>query len=228
MAIFKLNENRLKTVLMVSVLAFLVTGIVYFIPIDIRHKIALPLSVLAIASLWLCSWQITLAFAFSALGDLMGSYGNLMAQMAAFAVAHVFFMIFFFERYRHKVERDGKLTGKAKGYTFLIVFLGAVLISFIFSKVIPEVPDGILKIGTGLYALIACMMLELALFQRSTLYAAGALLFVFSDFILSWELFVEPIQGSRYLIMIPYYLGQLLPFLRATPYRIPGLRKHRM
>jgi uncharacterized membrane protein YhhN len=154
--------------------------------------------------------------------------GNLMAQMAAFAVAHVFFMIFFFERYRHKVERDGKLTGKAKGYTFLIVFLGAVLISFIFSKVIPEVPDGILKIGTGLYALIACMMLELALFQRSTLYAAGALLFVFSDFILSWELFVEPIQGSRYLIMIPYYLGQLLLFLRATPYRIPGLRKHRM
>jgi uncharacterized membrane protein YhhN len=158
----------------------------------------------------------------------MGSYGNLMAQMAAFAVAHVFFMIFFFKRYRHKVERDGKLTGKAKGYTFLIIFLGAVLISFIFSKVIPEVPDGILKIGTGLYALIACMMLELALFQRSTLYAAGALLFVFSDFILSWELFVEPIQGSRYLIMIPYYLGQLLLFLRATPYRIPGLRKHRM
>ena len=214
--------------MLISVLAFVVAAGLYFTPVDIPHELAFPLTVLAIASLWLCPWQITLALAFSALGDLMGSCGNLMAQIAAFAVAHIFFMIFFFKRYRQKVERDGKLTGKARGYAFLVVFLGAVLICFIFCKVIPEAPEGILKTGTGLYALIACMMLELALFQRSTLYAAGALLFVFSDFVLSWELFVEPINGSRYLIMIPYYLGQLLLFTRATPYRVPGLRKHRM
>jgi uncharacterized membrane protein YhhN len=63
-------------------------------------------------------------------------------------------------------------------------------------------------------------MLYFALLQRSSLYALGAVLFVFSDFILAWNKFVDPIEHSRYLIMIPYYLGQLLLFVRSTPYRI--------
>jgi uncharacterized membrane protein YhhN len=68
-------------------------------------------------------------------------------------------------------------------------------------------------------------MLFSALMQRSSLYALGAVLFVFSDFILAWNKFVDPIQHSGLLIMTTYYLGQYLLFIRSTPYRVkPGLR----
>ena len=60
------------------------------------------------------------------------------------------------------------------------------------------------------------MMLFMALLQRSRLYAAGACLFVFSDLMLAWNRFVEPLEYERYLIMVPYYLGQIFLFLRAS------------
>lgn len=68
-------------------------------------------------------------------------------------------------------------------------------------------------------------MLIAAMLQRSSLYALGAVLFVFSDFIFAWNLFVEPIHGAGYMIMIPYYMAQWLFFIRSTPYRIaPEMR----
>jgi uncharacterized membrane protein YhhN len=71
-------------------------------------------------------------------------------------------------------------------------------------------------------------MLYFALMQRSSLFAIGAVMFVFSDFILAWNKFVDPIQYSRLLIMIPYYTGQFLLFMRSTPYKVkPGLRGFR-
>ena len=63
-------------------------------------------------------------------------------------------------------------------------------------------------------------MLMMALLQRSSLYALGAVLFVFSDFILAWNKFVEPIPYRNYLVLGSYFLAQWLLFIRATPYRI--------
>ena len=69
------------------------------------------------------------------------------------------------------------------------------------------------------------MMLVLALLQRSSLFALGAVLFVFSDFILAWVLFVETIDESRLLIMIPYYAAQWLLYIRSTSFRVgPEMR----
>ena len=60
------------------------------------------------------------------------------------------------------------------------------------------------------------LLLFKALLRRSRLYAAGAYLFVFSDLMLAWNRFVEPVEYERYLIMVPYYLGQICLFLRAS------------
>ena len=68
------------------------------------------------------------------------------------------------------------------------------------------------------------MMLS-ALLQRSSLYALGAVLFVFSDFIIAWCMFVGPVPQSRLMIMIPYYAAQWILFIRSTPLRIaPEMR----
>lgn len=207
---------------------FIAAVVLHFLPVGLPYKLAFPITILAIASLWICPWQITCALALSAVGDLFGDCGIFIGQMAAFAVAHIFYISFFAKRYREKVEHDGKLTGKAAGYLFIIFLMGCVLSSFVFMKIIPSMPAGIIRTGASIYSLIICIMLMLALLQRSSLYALGAILFVFSDFILAWHMFVEPVEKAGYLIMIPYYIGQWLLFIRATPYRIDILRRHRM
>ena len=126
---------------------------------------------------------------------------------------------------KEKVEKDRKLTDKAKGYTLLIILMSITIAGFAFSEIIPNTPEGIIRIGTGIYTVLICTMLVLALLQRSSLYALGALLFVFSDFILAWNKFTSPIENAGLLIMIPYYLGQWLIYIRSTPFRVgPEMR----
>ena len=95
----------------------------------------------------------------------------------------------------------------------------ALLCTAVF-KILPGAPAGIERIGASCYAVLICIMLTLGLLQRSSLYALGAVLFVFSDFILAWNRFVEPVPYRNYLVLGTYFLAQWLLFVRSTPYRI--------
>ena len=54
---------------------FAVTAVLYFIPaVAVPHKIFIPLTILALFSIKLTPWTITAGLAFSALGDLAGSF----------------------------------------------------------------------------------------------------------------------------------------------------------
>lgn len=118
-----------------------------------------------------------------------------------------------------------KLTAKAKGYLAMVIFCTIVLLAIAFTRIIPEAPAGLIRTGAGLYAVIISLMLLAAMLQRSSLYALGALIFVFSDFILAWNRFVEPIPEADLLILVPYFLGQWLLFIRSTSFRIaPEMR----
>lgn len=228
MAILKLKSEKVKAIVLFSTGAFVAAAAMYFSETGPACRIAFPLTILTIASMWLTPWQITLAMLFSALGDLFGSEGSFIMQMGAFAIAHIWLICFFIQRYLTKVSGDKRLTAKMKGYVMLVAIWTLALLGFVFTKIVPEAPAGIIRAGTGIYACIICCMLVCALIQRSTLYALGAILFVFSDFILAWNMFTEAVPHAGYLIMIPYYIGQWLLFVRATPYRIEGLRRHRM
>ena len=166
-----------------------------------------------------------MALLFSALGDLAGSYSNFLLQMGSFGIGHIWYITFFIKRYFKKVEPDFKLTAKAKGYMAMVIFCVLMLMTTAFVRIVPCAPAGIIRTGTGIYACLICTMLVMALLQRSSLYALGAVLFVFSDFILAWNKFVEPVTYSRLLIMIPYYAAQWLLFIRSTPFRVaPEMR----
>ena len=107
----------------------------------------------------------------------------------------------------------------------MVIFCVLMLMTTVFVRIVPCAPAGIIRTGTGIYACLICTMLVMALLQRSSLYALGAVLFVFSDFILAWNKFVEPVTYSRLLIMIPYYAAQWLLFIRSTPFRVaPEMR----
>lgn len=225
MSIFRISERGVRSGAIASTVAFVCLAVLYFIPADIPHKIAFPLAALTAASLWLCPWQISLALAASAAGDLAGSSGNLIVQMGMFAVAHAMFIWYFVKRYLEKVRKAGKPSEKTIGYTFLIICMCLVTAAFSYAKIVSNAPEGLLRTGCGIYVTLICIMLCLAFLQRSSLYALGALLFVFSDFILGWNLFTAPIENAGWLIMVPYYLGQWLIYIRSTSFRVgPEMR----
>ena len=225
MAILKLKEKHIGPVALAATGLFLCASVFFFMPVDLAHKITIPVGLLTVASLWLCPWQMTMAFLFSALGDYMGSCHNFLGQMGFFAVGHIWFIIYFFQRYFSKVEPDRKLTGKAKGYLTIVIFCTLALLSVVFFKIAPDAPAGIIRIGVCIYACLICTMMVMALLQRSSLFALGALFFVFSDFILAWNKFVEPVPYRNYLVLVTYFLAQWLLFIRSTKYRVaPEMR----
>lgn len=220
MAVFRLEDRFIKPVVFTTTGLFLCMAAIFFLPLDIPHKVTFPLIILSVAGLWLLPWQMLLAMIFSAVGDYLGSCGDFIGQMGFFALAHIWLITFFIFRYRGKVEKDGKLTAKAKGYIAIMTFCVGALLLFALTNITSHAPEGIIRIGTQVYAVVICTMLMMALLQRSSLYALGAVLFVFSDFILAWNKFVEPVPYRNILVLGSYFLAQWLLFVRATPYRI--------
>lgn len=170
----------------------------------VRFRIAYPVAALALMGAYLgMGWKFVLAFLFSCTGDAMGAYGSFFGQMGYFAAAHII-LIWAFAEELWKVRKT--LVGLA---------VTAALV-FAFALVIPKVPEPWLQIGCGIYAVLITAMFGLSLMQRSPLFAIGAALFLISDMILSWNKFVGPVTAEKWMIMVPYYLGQLLIWLGAA------------
>lgn len=195
-------------------LIFIVLAVMYLMPSAaleqmlpekvVRFRIAYPVAALALMGAHLgMGWKFVLAFLFSCTGDAMGAYGSFFGQMGYFAAAHII-LIWAFAEELWKVRKT--LVGLA---------VTAALV-FAFALVIPKVPEPGLQIGCGVYAVLITAMFGLSLMQRSPLFAIGAALFLISDMILSWNKFVGPVTAEKWLIMVPYYLGQLLIWLGAA------------
>lgn len=225
MSIFKISDRLTGPAAIATTILYLAACVVYFLPIGIPHKITLTTGLLALTSFWLCPWQITLALLFSALGDYMGSCGNFLGQMGCFGLVHIFFILYFIDRYSHKIELHGKMSGKFKGYLTMVLLCTAALLGIAFGRLAPCAPAGILRTGIIVYSLLISAMMVTALIQRSSLFALGAVLFVFSDFILAWNRFVEPVPYHTYMILGPYFTAQWLLFIRTTSFRVaPEMR----
>ena len=201
-------------VIAISVLYFIAVAI-YFLPIPLPNKLALPVALLFVASFKLLPWQMTFAMLFSCLGDYMGAVGNFLGQMGAFALAHVFLILYFLSRYRLGVERRkyGRLSTR---YKIAATILVLPLLIFALVKIFPHVPEGVMSCGVLIYALLISFMLWCALQQRSKIFAIGGALFLASDMILAWNRFVEHIPHATYYILVPYFLSQWLLFIRST------------
>lgn len=220
MSVLKISQTKVKTAVFATTAIFVALAALLLTPYAPHAKVCLPVGLLCIAALWLAPWEVFFALLFSALGDLAGDCNIFLAQMGFFAVAHVFYILFFVRRYHRKVESDRKLTERAKGYLIMTSFCVLALLALIFAAVVPAAPAGIIRIGVGIYSVVICFMLIMALLQRSMFYALGALFFVISDFVLAWNMFVHPIPHAGLFILSTYYLAQWLLFVRATPYRV--------
>ena len=78
-------NTRTRITLSASIL-FILLAALYFLPLDIPYKTALPLAILTIMSPWILPWQMCLAMLFSAAGDAAGAYGSFILQISFFAL----------------------------------------------------------------------------------------------------------------------------------------------
>ena len=203
-----------KKLLWTAAVAFVLLAVLYFLPFDIPFKKSFPLAVLFIASFALQSWAIVIAMLCSLAGDLAGDLHQFVPQMGFFALAHLCFIGYFLSL---GLKRKRAKEAPVKGWWFALVTLFAVaLVYFASERIIPYAPEGEVRTGMYVYAGLIAVMMWSALMQRDWMWGVGAVLFVISDMILATTLFVTPVPGKKYLIMVPYYAAQLLIFVRSA------------
>ena len=186
-------------------IVFVLLALLYFSPVAVAYKLAFPLAFLTLCALRFSTWPMVLAMGFSALGDYMGVCHNFWGQMGSFALAHVAYILFFCR------TRPEERTSEGIKWKSAIVILYGVVVGLL---IVPHV-QGFLQAGVSVYVLLILTMCILAWRQKNPYYALGAWLFVFSDTVLAWNKFVSRIEWASYLIMIPYYLGQLILFVQS-------------
>ncbi len=231
------NGQKLARLIRYTVLIFIIFATIYFLPkpilkaflpaIFVKYRIVFPLLTLTVAGIFLLPWQMTLAMAFSMSGDFMGAYGSFIGQMGFFALAHIMLISWFIPQFLALPE-DKTFTGlnhlcktavrsRVSLQTASIAVCTFIALSaFAFTFIIPEAPAGIIRTGCSIYAVLICTMMCISITLRRPLLFIGAALFLFSDMILSWNKFVSPVPAHTWLLMLPYYSGQLFIWLGAA------------
>ncbi|XP_068953379.1 lysoplasmalogenase TMEM86B [Petaurus breviceps papuanus] len=140
----------------------------------------------------------------SALGDIFLIWPDqFLFGMAAFALAHLFYLW-------------------ALGWLPIFpALLGSVVVIFglYLGLLQPHLPSD-LRLPVVVYVAILGLMLWRAL-ARGRAAALGGLFFSFSDAVLAWDAFVQPLPLGRLIIMVTYYAAQALLALSTVEARAP-------
>ena len=123
---------------------------------------------------------IPLALVASAAGDLMGAQHIFIAQVAYFALAHVFYIVDF--------SRAASWRGRWARLAALAVVAGVGIY------------------GVIIFLMAACAVTQVR--RHAVWYAVAALLFVFSDGLIVFNKYVAAVPCEDVLVMVTYYAAQ--------------------
>ena len=160
------------------------------------------------------SW-FTLGVVFSLAGDVIlllpGEERWFTFGLGAFLLAHVAYII-------GLNSPPPPFNGLTFGVAFMVIISVLPLIRRILSRMRQKGQDALL-LPVWAYATIISLMLFsalMALFRMdwlatpAYLVSLGAALFVTSDLVLAWGKFIKPVRNGALLVMLTYYLGQIL------------------
>lgn len=181
----------------------------YFLPLELPFKLVYPVAFMAMVSVVLLPWEMSVAFLMCAVGDYVGQTNVFVAQMVAFALGHVLFIIYYI-RYWNVWD------GKKMQPTVLILVLG--LFAWADITIASYVTQSVIRMGIYIYMALILAMAYMACRQTTLELGVGAVLFVVSDAVLAFNKFVSPINDAGTIIMLTYYAAQLFLFV--------GARKH--
>jgi len=170
------------------------------------------------------SQSLVLAIVFSCAGDTLLMLQNsnpdfFMYGLAAFLVAHIFFILAY--RQHRTDDTASELQGLQKiRYAFPIILSGTGLVVILHNRL------GGMKFPVLVYAAVLTTMVVSALFRFGRTNASsfgmvfgGAILFMISDSLIAINKFLEPLPMAGFWIMITYIAAQYLI--------VTGLGKHK-
>ena len=144
-------------------------------------------------------WLMLAGLFFCMLGD--GLLIWFVVGLSAFLIGHLFYMSAFFTRWQFSPLRLASILPIAI-YSFI---MGRELVTALQND-----GNNGLVIPVIAYIIVISLMLWSAVMTANKSAMAGSLLFVISDSILSWNMFVSDIAYSNVLIMTTYYAAQFL------------------
>ena len=192
------------------------------------HQVCKPLIMITLGIYYLYhadfrSTAVWLAILFSLAGDVLLMFEArrpefFMMGLAAFLIAHIFYILSYRQHQDHSLE--GSLKGIQKiRFSFPIVLAGTGLIVVLYPSL------GALKIPVVVYALLLIVMVLNSIFRYGRtsnvsfgFVFSGSILFMFSDSVLAINKFFKPVPVAGFWIMSTYILAQFLI--------IQGLLKH--
>ncbi|XZF76100.1 lysoplasmalogenase [Bacillus sp. AL-1R] len=119
--------------------------------------------------------------------------------LSAFLIGHLFYAAGFISRWNFSI------------YRLLAIIPIAVYAIFLCSNLVKSLNESgqeNLVIPVIAYSVAISLMVFTAIMTGNKWAILGSLLFIISDSILSWDLFVETVKHSHELIMITYYSAQ--------------------
>lgn len=153
---------------------------------------------------------VAIALFFGWVGDMALTQNGLayfLGGLVAFLIGHLFYIYAFV-----KENQYAQVVGHLRNNPFMALPYVALMI-FVVIYMGPRL--GEFKIPVFAYSAILILMSVMALnrFNAAARASAwliwlGSVLFVFSDFMIAWNKFIEPVAGARMIIMSTYLLGQ--------------------
>ncbi|PAV31599.1 lysoplasmalogenase [Virgibacillus profundi] len=147
----------------------------------------------------LTHWLILIGLFFSMIGD--GTLHWFVVGLSAFLIGHLFYMTGFFAKWNFSVIRFLMIVPIAV-YGF---FMGSELLN-----ALKQEGNDTLIIPVLAYIIVISLMAWSAVMTGNKWVIMGSILFVISDSILAWNMFVAPVNFSGELIMSTYYGAQFL------------------
>ena len=226
-----------KNKIIIVITLFLLSALWFFFPlwkvesgnVWFAMRLALPAIILTLGSIGLLPRFMTMGFLFCAVGDVMGVIGSFEGQMGGFTFAHIYFISQFVKDIRKSTLHSSSFIL----HLIVVILLCLFPIVIAFIKIIPAINDLPIRLGCIVYALLLCGTFGTSILRffscssplRGELergfVVLGALLFLISDFILSWNKFTSHISHASLYIMITYY-GALFFLFIGTLKRLKG------
>lgn len=164
---------------------------------------AMPIFLLMLASVQFATGKTRLlllvTLLFSSAGDILLALtfeNSFLFGLGAFLIAQLFYQIHFWP-YRNWQK------WKALPIAAVVIFALVIL-----NLLLPKLDK--MQIPVIIYMLVICLMAISAIMAVNKQYKAmyGAIVFLVSDTLIAWNLFLQPVPYATYAIMFTYYLAQ--------------------
>lgn len=194
-------------------LLFLLTALVYLLllpyrpfPLDALIKV-IPIGILFFAAYAQLSGKlrslVLLGIAFCGLGDIflnLSFESSFIYGLGAFLIGHCFYIASFF-RFANRSNFIVKI---------LLILTALAAVAGLALQVLPKAGDLVIPVAIYMCVIATMGIFAILSWRKTSAQIWGALIFIISDTLIAWGMFLEPVQYQGHWVMTTYYLAQIL------------------